>query len=95
MAALSRNELPEYLDTFPAVAVNTGMLVGHNTLRLMVMGLEDCAPTKNELSQMTALLEDGLRAGALGKSSGLFTPPGGAMCGAQALQGSLFHPYTG
>jgi N-acyl-D-amino-acid deacylase len=24
---------PEYLDTFPAVAVNTGMLVGHNTLR--------------------------------------------------------------
>src|SRR5207249_5563954 len=31
----------EYLDTFPAVAVNAGMLVGHNTLRLMVMGLED------------------------------------------------------
>ncbi len=29
---------PEYLDTFPVVAVNTGMLVGHNTLRLMVMG---------------------------------------------------------
>src|SRR5438876_3575283 len=37
---------PQYLDTFPAVAVNTGMLVGHNTLRLMVMGLEDRAPTK-------------------------------------------------
>src|SRR5262252_8695081 len=43
---------PEYLDTFPAVAVNTGMLVGHNTLRLMVMGLEDRAPTKAELDQM-------------------------------------------
>src|SRR5947209_8558754 len=67
---------PEYLDTFPAVAVNTGMLVGHNTLRLMVMGLEDRAPTKTELEQMIALLEDGLRAGALGMSSGLFTPPG-------------------
>jgi N-acyl-D-amino-acid deacylase len=67
---------PEYLDTFPAVAVNTGMLVGHNTLRLMVMGLEDRAPTDTELSQMSALLEDGLRAGALGMSSGLFTPPG-------------------
>jgi N-acyl-D-amino-acid deacylase len=67
---------PEYLDTFPAVAVNTGMLVGHNTLRLMVMGLEDRAPTKGELGQMIALLEDGLRAGALGMSSGLFTPPG-------------------
>jgi N-acyl-D-amino-acid deacylase len=67
---------PEYLDTFPAVAVNTGMLVGHNTLRLMVMGLEDRAPTDVELNQMIALLEDGLRAGALGLSSGLFTPPG-------------------
>jgi N-acyl-D-amino-acid deacylase len=67
---------PEYLETFPAVAVNTGMLVGHNTLRLMVMGLDDRAPTEVELSQMSALLEDGLRAGALGMSSGLFTPPG-------------------
>ena len=67
---------PEYPDTFPATAVNVGMLVGHNTLRLMVMGLEDRAPTKAELGEMVALLEDGLRAGALGMSSGLFTPPG-------------------
>jgi N-acyl-D-amino-acid deacylase len=66
----------EYLDTFPAVAVNTGMLVGHNTLRLMVMGLEDRAPTEAELGTMVALLDEGLRAGALGMSSGLFTPPG-------------------
>jgi N-acyl-D-aspartate/D-glutamate deacylase len=66
----------EYLDTFPAVSVNTGMLVGHNTLRLMTMGLEDRAPTPAELDQMIALLEDGLAAGALGMSSGLFTPPG-------------------
>jgi N-acyl-D-amino-acid deacylase len=67
---------PEYLDTFPAVAVNAGMLVGHNTLRLMTMGLEDRAPTAAELNAMIALLEDGLAAGALGMSSGLFTPPG-------------------
>jgi len=66
----------EYLDTFPRVAVNAGMLVGHNTLRLMVMGLEDRPPTAAELGQMIALLEDALRAGALGMSSGLFTPPG-------------------
>src|SRR5215472_1699092 len=67
---------PEYLDTFPAVAVNTGMLVGHNTLRLMVMGLEDRAPRPADLAEMIALLEEGLAAGALGMSSGLFTPPG-------------------
>src|SRR5215468_8854447 len=67
---------PDYLETFPAVAVNTGMLVGHNTLRLMVLGLDDRAPSAAELEEMIALLEDGLRAGALGMSSGLFTPPG-------------------
>src|SRR5712691_3278044 len=67
---------PDYLDSFPKVAVNAGMLVGHNTLRLMVMGLEDRAPTPAELNQMIALLEEGLGAGALGLSTGLFTPPG-------------------
>ncbi len=67
---------PDYLDSFPKVAVNAGMLVGHNTLRLMVMGLEDRAPSRAELDEMIALLDEGLRAGALGLSTGLFTPPG-------------------
>src|SRR5712671_6444919 len=51
---------PDYLASFPVTAVNAGMLVGHNTLRLMVMGMEARAPD----------------AGALGLSSGLFTAPG-------------------
>jgi N-acyl-D-amino-acid deacylase len=67
---------PDYLDSFPQVAVNAGMLVGHNTLRLMAMGLDDRAPSRTELDQMIALLDEGLRAGALGLSTGLFTPPG-------------------
>src|SRR6202166_1294778 len=67
---------PDYLDTFPATAVNAGMLVGHHTDRLMVMGMAEHAPSAAELEQMIALLEDALDAGALGLSSGLFTPPG-------------------
>jgi N-acyl-D-amino-acid deacylase len=67
---------PDYLKSFPATAVNAGMLVGHNTLRLMVMGMADRAPSAGELGDMIALLEDALEAGALGLSSGLFTPPG-------------------
>ena len=67
---------PEYLDTFPNTSVNAGMLVGHNTLRLMVMGMDDREPAEFELEQMIVLLEQGLNAGALGMSSGLFTPPG-------------------
>ena len=66
---------PEYLDTFPATAVNAGMLVGHHTLRLNVMGMAARTPNGSELAQMTALLEEGLRPGALGLSTGLFTPP--------------------
>ncbi|HUA53937.1 MAG TPA: D-aminoacylase [Candidatus Sulfotelmatobacter sp.] len=67
---------PDYLDGYPATSVNVGMLVGHNTLRLMVMGMEQRAPSASELAHMIALLEDGLDAGALGLSSGLFTAPG-------------------
>ena len=67
---------PEYLDTFPATSVNAGMLVGHNTLRLMTMGMSDREPTAGELDHMVALLQAGLNAGALGMCSGLFTPPG-------------------
>src|SRR5258706_15803418 len=67
---------PQYLDTFPATSVNAGMLVGHNTLRLMAMGMDDRAPTDAEIGVMQGLLRDGLNAGALGLSSGLFTPPG-------------------
>src|SRR5712672_25502 len=61
-----------YLDGFPQTSVNAGMLVGHNTLRLMVMGMDQRAPTDAELGQMVALLEEALDAGALGMSSGLF-----------------------
>ena len=67
---------PDYLASFPPTAVNAGMLVGHNTLRLMVMGMAQRPPTDDEMARMTALLEDALNAGALGLSSGLFTSPG-------------------
>jgi N-acyl-D-amino-acid deacylase len=67
---------PDYLATFPETAVNAGMLVGHNTLRLMVMGMEARPPTAAEFAAMIELLEQALEAGALGLSSGLFTAPG-------------------
>ena len=66
----------DYLDTFPATSVNTIMQVGHNTLRLMAMGMEDRAPAADELAAMQGLLAEALEAGALGLSSGLFTAPG-------------------
>src|SRR5262245_52747820 len=66
----------EYLDRFPPVSVNTIMQVGHNTLRVMTVGMERRAATADELERMVRLLTEALEAGALGLSSGLFTAPG-------------------
>ncbi len=52
------------------------MQVGHNTLRLMTVGLDDRPPADDERAAMGRLLDEGLAAGAIGLSSGLFTAPG-------------------
>lgn len=66
----------DYLRTFPATSTNVCTLVGHNTLRLMVMGMAARPANGDELAAMAALLEEALDAGAMGLSTGLFTPPG-------------------
>ena len=66
----------EYLNSFPKTSVNAGMLVGHNTLRLMAMGMAQRAPSDLEFEHMKEMLTEALEAGALGMSSGLFTSPG-------------------
>ena len=42
------------------------MQVGHNTLRLMAMGMENRAPREAELRHMQQMLTEGLEAGAPG-----------------------------
>ena len=65
---------PEYLATFPPTSVNVGMLVGHNTLRLMVMGMDARPPTAAEMRDMIDCLKKGLRPAPC--MSGSFTAPG-------------------
>ncbi|MGE0260773.1 MAG: amidohydrolase family protein, partial [Alphaproteobacteria bacterium] len=72
----AETDFASYMAAWPAVAVNTVMQVGHNTLRLMAMGMENRAPRDGELRHMQGMLAEALEAGALGMSSGLFTPPG-------------------
>ena len=66
----------DYAAKFPSTSANRVMLVGHNTIRLMVMGHENRPPEPHELETMRQLLAEALDAGAAGMSSGLFTPPG-------------------
>lgn len=74
--SLRETSFAAYIEAFPATSVNVAMQVGHNTVRLAVMGMDDRAPTAPELAAMERLVEEALDAGAIGLSSGLFTPPG-------------------
>jgi N-acyl-D-aspartate/D-glutamate deacylase len=58
------------------IATNTVTLLGHNTLRRLVMGGEKRAPTAQELARMQALMREAFDQGARGFSTGLSYAPG-------------------
>ena len=59
------------------VGTNVAFYVGHNGVRLQVMGNDQRrAPTDEELAEMKALVKEGLELGALGLSTGLMYEPG-------------------
>jgi len=62
------------LDQEPGI--NNMMLVGHNTTRTQVMGMERRAPTPTELTQMKGHIRSALEQGACGFSTGLIYRPG-------------------
>src|SRR5467141_1026627 len=68
----------EYLDFMErqGVGVNIASLVGHGSVRLATMGFEDRPATKTELRTMSRHVEEAMRAGAFGMSTGLVYPPG-------------------
>jgi len=70
--------LGEYQDSAQALGLglNVGFMVGHNTVRGAVLGLENRAPTPDELERMEAMVEEGMHAGAWGLSTGLKYLPG-------------------
>jgi N-acyl-D-amino-acid deacylase len=67
-----------YLDRIErlGVGLNVGFLVGHNSVRREVMGLDDRAPVPEELDEMKALVNRAMEEGAFGISTGLRYTPG-------------------
>ena len=55
-------------------ALNAALLIGHSTLRVGTMDTIDRAATDPEIEAMRELLTEGMAAGALGFSTGLFYP---------------------
>ncbi|MDQ3132617.1 MAG: D-aminoacylase [Acidobacteriota bacterium] len=59
-----------------SLAVNLGTLIAHGSVRSKIMGLDNRAPTAEEQTKMNALVEQSMKDGALGLSTGLIYLPG-------------------
>ncbi len=58
------------------ISLNFGVLVGHNTIREEIMAMKMPDPTAEEMEKMKALVDEEMKAGALGFSTGLAYLPG-------------------
>ncbi len=58
------------------LAVNLATLIAHGSVRREAMGSDDRAPTPDETRKMEALVEEGMKDGAVGLSTGLIYVPG-------------------
>jgi N-acyl-D-amino-acid deacylase len=67
-----------YLQTLETVGpgINVLPLVGHNTIRIAVMGMDKRPPTGPELEEMKARVSQAMEEGAFGFSTGLIYTPG-------------------
>jgi N-acyl-D-amino-acid deacylase len=57
------------------IGINMGHYVGATTIREMIVGFDDRAPTADELIRMQALVAEAMQQGTLGLSSALQYPP--------------------
>jgi len=58
------------------ISLNLGTLIGHNSVRRAVMQSEQRDPTPDEQARMEAIVEQAMRDGAVGFSTGLIYIPG-------------------
>jgi len=72
------NTVAEYHDRLETkgLPVNVALLIGHGTVRASVIGYEAREPSSQELESMKSLVEEGMKEGAFGLSSGLKYAPG-------------------
>jgi len=59
-----------------AKSINTGSFIGQGSVRQAVMALANRKPTPDELDKMRAIVEQAMKDGAFGLSTGLFYVPG-------------------
>lgn len=74
----SVTDVSKFLNNFQKtpLAVNLATLIAHGSVRREILGLENREPTLEELQKMEALVEKGMKDGAVGLSTGLIYVPG-------------------
>ena len=74
----SSANLRTYFDTLrlTKTALNVGSLMGHNSVRMKVMKMAFRDPTAREQAEMETLVEQAMKDGAVGLSTGLIYTPG-------------------
>ncbi|MEZ5307500.1 MAG: D-aminoacylase [Pyrinomonadaceae bacterium] len=74
----SATDIGEFLGRFQKtpLAVNLASLIAHGSVRSKVMGLDNRAPSAEEQKAMEAIVDQGMRDGAVGLSTGLIYVPG-------------------
>ena len=74
----SATDIKEFLGQMKEkpIAVNLAALIGHNTVRAKVLGLDNRAPTAEEQTKMEQMVEQAMKDGAVGFSTGLIYLPG-------------------
>lgn len=78
IASLHSGDQPWPLDEYASsleVAPNVGFFAGHSWTRVQVLGMENRAPDHDELQAMRDLVEESMKQGALGLSTGLLYVP--------------------
>src|SRR5919106_4978 len=70
--------LAPFLDKVEATqkSINVGSFIGQGSVREAVLGRANRRPTPAELDKMRGIVEDAMKAGAFGMSTGLFYVPG-------------------
>ncbi len=70
--------LGEFLSKLDALqkSINIGSFIGQGSVREAVIGRANRRPTPAELDKMRSIVEEGMKAGAFGMSTGLFYVPG-------------------
>ncbi len=58
------------------IGTNAALFIGQGSVRDAVMGMSDAKPTRAQINSMKALVDRGMKEGAIGMSTGLYYAPG-------------------